>query len=106
MSKADDKRLREQRDADWRWLVGHDQGRRILADLILRSGLMHPSFSESPLLTARAEGRRSLGGEIYARFTDAAQGAERPALLAEVLCPDVRNRRPDRDRADDPDGDD
>lgn len=105
MTKADEKRRREMRDADWRWMLEHAQGRRILAELIARAGLMQPVFSEQPLRTAYAEGRRSLGGEIYARLTEVTQAADRPALLAEVLHPsDVRNSRNDRTR-DDPDPD-
>ncbi len=104
MTKAEQKLLRQQHEHDWRWMIASVQGRRILGELIEMSGLMGPTVSESPMRMAHAEGRRSLGGEIYARLTHVAESAEVPALLAEVLIRGVRNsRRPEPDPDSEPD---
>lgn len=74
------------------------QGRRILAELMRTTGLLAPVMSETALRMAHAEGRRSIGGEIYARLTEITESGDRAALLAEVFAQNVRDNRPSSDR--------
>lgn len=61
-----DELRRQQRDADWRWLIKDPRGQRLVADLIARSGFLAQSFAPGdPLQTAFSEGMRTIGQQIY-----------------------------------------
>lgn len=99
--QADAKRREEQRDADWRWLLDAPQGRRVMVELLHMAGLVEASFSESPLLMAKAEGARSVALYVHGRITQTAEGRHAPALMADlVMPPDVRRRARSNDRDD------
>jgi hypothetical protein len=55
------KRAHQQRNEDFRWLMGDARGRRIVWDLLARAGLFRSSLAASAELTAFNEGRRDLG---------------------------------------------
>lgn len=61
-AQADARRARE-RD-DFRWLMGHAQGRRIVWRYLGACGVFHSSFSSDALVMAKKEGRREFGLQI------------------------------------------
>lgn len=54
-----------QEQADYRWLLSSEQGRRIASDLLSFCGLLRPSFDGTELGTVFAEGRRSVGLALH-----------------------------------------
>ena len=61
-AQADARRARE-RD-DFRWLMGHAQGRRIVWRYLASCGVFHSSFSTEALVMAKKEGRREVGLQL------------------------------------------
>ena len=88
---------RQQREADWQWLLNDPRGRRVAADLLREGGVMTPSYGATDRDTAFSEGRRSIGLTLYSRFTATAQ-EHVTAILADALGLNVRDgSQPDSD---------
>lgn len=73
-AEADEAGARERRRKeleDLRWLLGHPQGRRIVARVLDEAGVFRSSFNHSGSLMAFNEGRRHIGLWFTAELTDA-----------------------------------
>ena len=71
---------------DYRTAFGGQAGRRVLLDLIARTGVMQTTHTPGdPLATAFAEGRRRIGLEILQMLADGASNRE----VAEALVVSV-----------------
>jgi len=66
---------RQQDLADLKWLMGHAQGRRIVARVLDRVGLFRTSFSNSGSIMAFNEGRRDVGLWLTAELQTATPDA-------------------------------
>jgi hypothetical protein len=67
---AEAERLAAQGVEDFKWLMAHKQGRRIVNQLLGDSGMFRTSFSPSGSETFFKEGQRNLGLRLFARISD------------------------------------
>lgn len=72
------KLAKEAEDADFKWLMGSKQGRRIVWRQLERAGVFRLSFSSDPLAMAFAEGARNDGLRTLAQI--------------HALCPDLYSK--------------
>jgi hypothetical protein len=62
------KKAQESEDADFRWLMGSNRGRRIVWKMLDRAGAFRLSFNTDPLAMAFNEGRKNEGLRILAQI--------------------------------------
>jgi hypothetical protein len=73
-TEADEAEVRDRRRKeldDLRWLLGHPQGRRILARVLDEAGVFRSSFNHSGSVMAFSEGRRHMGLWVTGELMDA-----------------------------------
>ena len=63
---------RKQRVEDFKWLMAHAQGRRIVSRLLEESGVHRTSFNHSGSVMAFNEGKRHLGLYLMAEILEIA----------------------------------
>jgi len=61
---------RDREIADLKWLMGHEEGRRIAWGLLGRAGVFRTSFSPDGLQMAFNEGNRNLGVYLLAEINE------------------------------------
>lgn len=66
---------RKQQVDDFKWLMGHAQGRRIVSRLLEESGVHRTSFNHSGSLMAFNEGKRHIGLFLMAEIMEIAPDA-------------------------------
>lgn len=64
------KRKREQEVSDLKWLMGHEEGRRIAWRFLEEAGVFRTSFSLSELEMAFREGNRNAGVKLLGEINE------------------------------------
>ncbi len=80
IAKMTVKQLRAQRLDDMRWVMGTEQGRRVIWEIMDKCGLMSRNSALDPVVMNRNEGKRDLGVDLHEWVMEAA-----PASFLKML---------------------